>query len=128
MTDLASPAVARGGRITARQAKWLGALVAVVVAIDQFTKWAIRATIERGDSVPEDGIFRLVHYSNTGAAFGILQGAGTLLALVSIIGVVAIIVYVASPAFSQPLMRFGFSLMLAGALGNLIDRAACMAK
>ncbi len=122
MTEIVTPATERGGRITARQATWLGALVLVIVAIDQVTKWAVRANIDRGDSIPEEGIFRLVHYSNTGAAFGILQGAGTLLALTSIIGVVAIIVYVASPAFGQPHMRFGFSLMLAGALGNLIDR------
>lgn len=121
MTEIASPAP-RSGRLSARQALWLGALVLVLVSLDQGTKWAVRANIDRGDSIPEEGIFRLVHYSNTGAAFGILQGAGTLLALTSIIGVVAIIVYVASPAFGQPLMRLGFSLMLAGAAGNLVDR------
>lgn len=121
MTELVTRAP-RAGRLTARQALWLGALVLLIVAVDQVTKWAVRANIDRGDSIPESGLFRLVHYSNTGAAFGILQGAGTLLALTSIIGVVAIIVYVASPAFGRPLMRFGFSLMLAGALGNLIDR------
>ena len=49
-------------------------------------------------------------------------GSGMLIG--SIIGVVAIIVYVASPAFGRPLTRVGFALMLAGALGNLADRIA----
>ena len=50
MTDLANHAVERPGRITLRQAAGLLAIVAVVVALDQVTKWAVRANIERGDS------------------------------------------------------------------------------
>lgn len=124
MSDLANRAVERPGRLTARQAAAIAAIVAVVVALDQVTKWAIRANIEPGDSKMDLGLIRLVHFTNTGAAFGIFQGAGTLLALTSIIGVVAIIVYVVSPAFGRPLTRVGFALMLAGALGNLTDRIA----
>ena len=124
MTEMVTPGTPRAGRLTARQGLGLVALIACVVAFDQVTKWLVRANIDRGDAIPDEGIFRLVHYTNTGAAFGMFQGAGTLLAMVSIIGVVAIVIYVMSPAFGHPLMRIGFALMLSGALGNLIDRVA----
>lgn len=102
-------------------ALFLGAGIAVVV-IDQLTKWGIRAWVDRGDALPEDFPLQIVHYRNTGAAFGILQGAGPLLAIASLAGMAAILIYLFSPGFSRPLVRFGLSLMLGGAIGNLIDR------
>ena len=63
-----------------------------------------------------------MHYSNSGAAFGILTNAGPLLAVTSVIGIVAIVVYVMNPSFAHPVMRAGLALMLGGAIGNLIDR------
>jgi signal peptidase II len=50
------------------------------------------------------------------------QGAGPLLAITSVIGMAAILVYLFNPGFAHPLMRAGLALMLGGAVGNLIDR------
>jgi signal peptidase II len=98
-------------------------LVAVaVVALDQFTKWIIRQEIEYGTAIWDLGFFRLVHITNSGAAFGMLQGAGPLLVVTSVIGGAAIVVFLFNPGFAHPLMRVGLALMLGGAIGNLIDR------
>jgi len=60
--------------------------------------------------------------TNSGAAFGIFQGAGPLLILTSVIGMAAIVIYLFNPGFAHPLMRLGLAVMLGGAVGNLIDR------
>lgn len=101
---------------------WFLALAACVIALDQATKWLIRANLERGDSIPEEGLLRIVHFTNTGAAFGMFQGAGPLLAITSVVGMVAIAVYLFNPGFAHPVVRAGLALMLGGAVGNLVDR------
>lgn len=108
------------------QASWKDgiflALAGGWIALDQLTKWLIRLYVDRGESIPESGLIRIVHYLNSGAAFGMFQGAGPLLALTSVIGMVAIGVFLFNPGFAHPLMRIGLALMLGGAVGNLIDR------
>ncbi|HEX6031873.1 MAG TPA: signal peptidase II [Tepidiformaceae bacterium] len=102
---------------------WLLLAAILIVAADQFSKWAIRETVDRGSAWPsEDWWIKIVHITNSGAAFGILQGAGPLLAVTSIIGMALIFVYLFNPGFAHPLMRLGLALMLGGAVGNLIDR------
>jgi len=98
------------------------ALAGLVIAADQLSKWGIRSWVERGDRWPDEFPVRIVHVTNSGAAFGILQGAGPLLVLASLVGVAAILVYLFNPGFAHPLMRFGLALMFGGAVGNLIDR------
>ena len=101
---------------------WFVLVAAAVVALDQFTKWVIRQEIEYGTAIWDLGFFRLVHITNSGAAFGMLQGAGPLLVVTSVIGGAAIVVFLFNPGFAHPLMRVGLALMLGGAIGNLIDR------
>jgi len=101
---------------------WFLVLAAVVVGLDQLTKWFIRLWVEPGESIPADGLLRIVHVTNSGAAFGFFQNAAPLLAVTSIIGMVAILIYLFNPGFAHPLMRAGLALMLGGAIGNLIDR------
>ena len=101
---------------------WFLALAVVIVGLDQLTKWGIRHTLSRGDTWPSDWPVHLVHITNTGAAFGILQHAGPLLVVTSLIGMAAILIYLFNPGFAHPLMRAGLALMLGGAVGNLIDR------
>ncbi len=103
---------------------WFLLLAAAIVGLDQLTKWAVRSTIERGDAIEILPFFRLVHVTNSGAAFGILQGAGPLLIIASLAGLTAILVYLFNPGFAHPVLRLGLACMLGGAIGNLIDRAA----
>lgn len=126
MEDASSRATpARPGlRLSVRRRDgWFLALAILIVVFDQLTKWIIRSTIARGDSWPDaDWPIRLVHYRNTGAAFGMLQNAGPLLVVTSLIGMAAILVYLFNPGFAHPLMRLGLAMMFGGAVGNLIDR------
>lgn len=105
-----------------RRDSWFLILSAAIVGADQLTKWFIRANLERGESIELWPFFRIVHVTNTGAAFGILQGAGPLLILASVAGLAAILVYLLNPGFAQPVVRLGLALMLGGAIGNLVDR------
>ncbi|WBL37571.1 signal peptidase II [Tepidiforma flava] len=84
----------------------------------------MKANLERGDSIEVLPFFRIVHVTNTGAAFGILQGAGPLLIIASLAGLAAILIYLFNPGFAQPVVRLGLALMLGGAVGNLIDRVS----
>jgi signal peptidase II len=101
---------------------WFLLIAAAVVGLDQLTKWLISSNIEPGTHWPGDWPVRLVHITNTGAAFGMLQDSGPLLAITSLIGMAAILIYLFNPGFAHPLMRAGLALMLGGAVGNLIDR------
>ena len=103
---------------------WFLLVAVAVVGLDQLTKWMIRSWLERGDTWPGDWLVKIVHVTNSGAAFGVLQDAGPLLVVTSIFGMAAILVYLLNPGFAHPLMRLGLALMLGGAIGNMIDRVA----
>ena len=105
-----------------KQDAWFLVLAVAVIAFDQFSKWLIRQTVERGDSWPGEWPVKIVHITNTGAAFGIFQNAGPLLVVTSLIGMAAILIYLFNPGFAHPLMRVGLALMFGGAVGNLVDR------
>jgi signal peptidase II len=111
-------------RISLRRDAWFFLVVVAIIAADQVTKWIIRSGLERGESWPDGWQVRIVHFVNTGAAFGILQDSGPLLVVTSVVGVVALFIYLFNPGFAHPLVRVGLALMLGGAIGNLIDRLA----
>lgn len=112
-----------GLRISARpRDAWFLVLAALVVAVDQLTKWGIRQSLDKGDSWDVVWPLKIVHITNTGAAFGIFQNAGPLLVVTSLFGMAAILIYLFNPGFAHPLMRAGLALMLGGAVGNLVDR------
>ena len=101
---------------------WFFLVALVVIGLDQFVKWVIRESVGLGDRHPVVWPLEIVHFTNSGAAFGMLQGAGPLLVLTSVVGMAAITSYLFNPEFAHPLMRLGLALMLGGAVGNLIDR------
>ena len=69
-----------------------------------------------------DGLFHLAHVHNYGAAFSIMQNTRWLLVAITAV-FVAIIIYALCAEFIQgPLGRWSAVLVLAGALGNGIDR------
>ncbi len=96
---------------------------AAVIAADQATKTIIRTFMERGESWPsEDWPVRIKYVTNSGAAFGILQGETLFLTVMAIIGLAAIYIYYRYPPFDHWLAGLAIGLMLGGALGNLTDR------
>jgi signal peptidase II len=98
-------------------------IVGAAIALDQVTKQIVDAQIGPGEAWPsEDWRVRIIRVTNSGAAFGMLEGEVGLLTVTSVIGVFAIGAFLRSPSFQHPLAYTALALMLGGAIGNLIDR------
>ena len=102
-----------------------GALIAVissiVVFLDYLTKKIIVAKIMPYESVNVLPFLNIVHVENKGAAFSILSNLGNKYFIgISVIAIVAIVVYLSK--LTKGLELFALSLILGGAVGNLIDR------
>jgi len=103
---------------------WL-ALSAVVIVLDQITKIWVTLIFSYGDSRPVTSFFNLVLAHNTGAAFSLLAEAGgwqrVFFTAIAVIASV-VIVWLLRKHRGQFLFSLALSLVLGGALGNLIDR------
>lgn len=99
-------------------------LIAVAILVfDQVTKSIIRNGLALGESWPDDDwLVKITHVTNTGAAFGILQGQGFFLTITAFVGMGAIVFYYAFPPLEHGLLRLALGLQLGGAIGNLMDR------
>jgi signal peptidase II len=97
-------------------------VAAVVVAVDQITKYIVRSNVALGEAVPHEGILRIVHVTNTGAAFGMLQGQTLFLTITTLFGLFAIVLYYIYPPMDHGILRIALGLQLGGAIGNLSDR------
>ena len=99
-------------------------LALLLVLLDQGVKYLVLTKIPLGGHVPFlPHLLELTYVQNTGAAFSILETHTWLLALVSLVMSVLLAWALFKPLFRHPLGRFFLSLVLAGAVGNLIDRA-----
>jgi signal peptidase II len=106
--------------------RWLW-LSALVIVLDQLSKAWITSHFVYGESLTIFGVFNLVLAHNTGAAFSFLNDAGGMQRwLFSAIAIVASgwIILLLRKHASQTLFALALSLILGGALGNLIDRLA----
>ena len=103
----------------------LYAILAVLLAVlDQAVKFAVRANIGLGQSVPFiPYVLDLTYVQNTGAAFSILESHTWLLALISLTVVLVLCRLTVKGFFRNALGRISAALVLAGGMGNLIDRA-----
>jgi signal peptidase II len=105
---------------------WVIVSTAVVLA-DQLSKWAIVKWIPLYEKVPLNSIMNLTHQRNTGAAFSFLADSGgwqRWFFVVLATGVSAVIaVWMWRIRRDGPIiLAAGLSLVLGGAVGNLIDR------
>lgn len=100
------------------------ALLAVIV--DQWVKYWVAGNIPLESTVNEliPGVISMVNVHNSGAAFGFLSGGGARIPFIIICGVftVAIIIALATNFISNPLGRWSAVFVMAGGIGNCIDR------
>lgn len=100
------------------------ALLAVIV--DQWVKYWVAGNIPLESTVNEliPGVISVVNVHNSGAAFGFLSGGGARIPFIIICGVftVAIIIALATNFISNPLGRWSAVFVMAGGIGNCIDR------
>jgi signal peptidase II len=99
-----------------------GLVTAAVLALDQATKALVVADLARGDRRDLFAGVDLVHVRNQGIAFGLFDGGGTLLTVVTLGALALLLLYFALHA-ARPYLWLPTGLLLGGALGNLVDRA-----
>lgn len=98
-------------------------LAAVLIVIDQLVKWGIVqnfALYDEMEVVP--GLFSLYYIQNRGAAWGIFEGRMTFFFIVTVLVVGYMIYTFHKLPQNSRLAGISFSFILAGALGNFIDR------
>ncbi len=97
-------------------------LVVALVAIDQLVKHWVTATIALGTShVVVPGLLAITNLHNNGAAWSILQGQQWFFAIISVVAILIVVYLMVRWRHQVPLM-VGLALILAGTLGNFIDR------
>ncbi len=109
---------------SARLIQWLGLALLIIIA-DQFTKVLILNSFQYGDSRYVTSFFNLVRAHNTGAAFSFLAGASGWQRWFFVgLGVAAtvFIVWLLRRHGHQTLFATALSLILGGAVGNVVDR------
>ncbi len=98
-------------------------VVLPLYALDQVTKFLVVKNIDPTAPLPTTPYwFRLVHWSNTGAAWGMFSNANPFFMALSALALVVLAVMYRSRTFAAPWPRAGFFLLLPGVLGNLTDR------
>lgn len=103
-------------------------LAITIVVLDQMSKALVRELLPLHDSVTLiPGFLNFTHVRNTGAAFGLLNAVEipfkpVLMTLIAVVALGAIALYAWRTTSSEPASRIGLVLILAGAVGNLIDR------
>jgi signal peptidase II len=93
----------------------------IVIALDFITKKIILAKVVLHESINVLPFLRIVHVENKGAAFGSFTNLGNnFFIIISIIAIIFISVYLSK--VHQKLEYISLSLVLGGAIGNLLDR------
>jgi signal peptidase II len=107
--------------------KWLG-LSLFAILLDQGTKLAVDGSMKLYQSIPVLPFFKLTYVHNTGAAFSFLSEAGGwqrwFFAGLALAISCVIAVWLARLKQHETLLAVALSLVLGGAIGNLIDRLA----
>lgn len=104
------------------------AIAVVIVALDQWTKSLVRASLPLGGSWLPPGLewlspyARILHWYNTGAAFGMFQEGGMVFTVLAFVVIALILYYYPQVEQADWSLRLAMSMQLGGATGNLIDR------
>jgi signal peptidase II len=99
-------------------------LIAVAIALaDQLTKWLVLRWVHpEYPVVVVDGFFRLVNWGNTGAAWGMFQNSNVLLAVISVLTVIALYLFRHSFQIHLAGSQIALGLIAGGIAGNVVDR------
>lgn len=98
-------------------------LFLLLTLADQYTKLKVQQHMFYGQSIPIlDGIFHLTYVQNTGGAFGILRNRAPLFIIASVIIIFFMIYILLREGNKGRFIKIIFTIILAGAVSNLIDR------
>ena len=96
---------------------WLG--------LDQLTKYGAQLLeMQSGGTLLMHILpwFNFVYVKNTGAAWGVMAGSGTILGILAVVALLAIYVLRRALQIKRVQMQIAFGLLVAGIAGNMIDR------
>ena len=98
-------------------------LVFILVLLDQISKYIVDKNFFEGDTIGVlTDFFHLTYVKNRGIAFGMFQGKLDIISIATVIAIVAIVYYLYKGRNKMPLLeKIGFTFVLAGAIGNMID-------
>ncbi len=109
-----------------RKYLFLALLSLPLIALDQYTKWLVRQNLAIGEFWTPwswlEPYARIVHWHNTGVAFGMFQNAAVFITILSSLVALAIIYYFPRIPNDDWILRISLGLQFTGAVGNLIDR------
>ena len=98
-------------------------LYSIFLIIDIVVKLLVKSKLVFQQSIEIiDNFFYITYVKNTGAAWSILSGKQLFLIMFSIIVVISLLIYLYKKKTYTKFETVGYSLLIAGAVGNLIDR------
>jgi len=101
-------------------------IAGLIVLLDQWSKHLVRTNLAFSDMwAPWPWLLpyaRIVHWQNTGAAFGMFQNLSPVFTVLAFVVAGAILYFFPKVPRSDWLIRLALALQLGGALGNLVDR------
>lgn len=99
-------------------------LILVLFVIDQLSKYEVHRRLYEGETFPIIGeFFHFTYVKNRGIAFGFFQGKLDIISILTIFAVIGIGIYLYKDYKKLNLLeRLGYSFILGGALGNIVDR------
>lgn len=97
-------------------------VIVIAVILDQIVKLAVEATLPLNEAVPLLPVLALYRTYNLGVAFSLLSGMEREVIVGMRIVIVAFVLWLwRKTSRSRPLAHTGYALIIAGAIGNLID-------
>lgn len=98
-------------------------LLAVVLGIDQITKFVVDGGMTLSQQIPViPGFFNFTYLHNTGAAWSMLEGKMWFFYVITVIALVAMFLFYRGGEEKDELTKVALVLMMAGTIGNFIDR------
>lgn len=98
-------------------------VIILLIGIDQIIKnWALNVLRYKGSISVIENVFNLTYVENRGAAFGLFQNSQIIFIIVAIIASIIGLYVLHSKKIDSKICKTSIVLIIAGALGNLIDR------
>ncbi|KGO13307.1 signal peptidase II [Clostridium botulinum] len=102
----------------------MGIIVLILgIFLDRISKiWALNTLASGRDIVVIKNLFSFSYLENRGAAFGIFQNRLIFLSLITAIVILGVVYFIVKYKPTSKLLKISLSLIISGAIGNLIDR------
>lgn len=103
----------------------MGGLVALIVALDQFTKYLVASGMSVGETIPViSWLFDLHYVRNSGMAWSMFEGARWIFVVLTVLVFIIIVIAVKKKWLVGKVQLISIAVILGGAVGNMIDRIA----